>query len=85
MEHSHEEVLLERRGALGHILLNRPRAINALTHGMIKTITYALDQWERDDTVTTVLLSGAGERGLCAGGDIVGIYYDALAGGDGTL
>lgn len=84
MEHSDDEVLVERRGALGHIILNRPRAINALTHGMVKTMSYALDQWERDDTVKTVLLSGAGERGLCAGGDIVGIYHDAIAGGDGT-
>lgn len=84
MEHSDEEVLVDRRGALGHLILNRPRAINALTHGMVKTMAHALDEWERDDTVQTVLLSGAGERGLCAGGDIVGIYHDSRAGGDAT-
>lgn len=84
MEHSDEEVLVTRRGALGHITLNRPRAINALTHGMVKTMAHALDQWERDDEIETVLLTGAGERGLCAGGDIVGIYHDAIAGGEGT-
>lgn len=84
MEHSDNEVLVERRGALGHIILNRPRAINALTHGMVKTIAHALNEWERDDAIQTVLLTGAGERGLCAGGDIVGIYHDALAGGDAT-
>ncbi|MEO7350021.1 MAG: enoyl-CoA hydratase/isomerase family protein [Terrimesophilobacter sp.] len=84
MEQSDNEVLVEHRGALGHIILNRPRAINALTHGMVKTIAHALHEWERDGAVETVLLTGAGERGLCAGGDIVGIYHDALAGGNAT-
>ena len=75
------EVLLERRGHLGHIILNRPRAINALTANMVTLISDALDSWEHDDGVATVLLSGAGERGLCAGGDIVAIYRDAGNGG----
>lgn len=84
MDHSDDEVLVQRRGNLGHIILNRPRAINALTHRMVKTMAHALDQWERDNDVVTVLLSGAGERGLCAGGDIVGIYHDSINGGDAT-
>ena len=84
MEQSDNEVLVERRGALGHLILNRPRAINALTHGMVVTMARALDEWEQDDAVKTVLLSGAGERGLCAGGDIVSMYHDALAGGEAT-
>ncbi len=76
-----EDVLFERRGRLGHIVLNRPKAINALTHGMVQTIAATLDGWEHDDSVSTVLITGAGERGLCAGGDIVAIYTDAKAGG----
>lgn len=75
------EVRFERRGHLGRIILNRPRAINALTAAMIALIRNALDEWEHDDGVATVLLSGAGERGLCAGGDIVAIYRDAGSGG----
>ena len=75
------EVRLERSGHLGHIILNRPRAINALTSAMVSLISAALDEWEHDDGVATVLLSGAGERGLCAGGDIVAIYRDAGNGG----
>ncbi len=75
------EVLVERRGRLGHMVLNRPKAINALTHAMVLTIAATLDEWEKDDSVSTVLITGAGERGLCAGGDIVAIYRDALAGG----
>jgi enoyl-CoA hydratase len=78
------EVLIERRGVLGHIILNRPKAMNALTAGMIASIARALDDWEQDDSVAAVLLTGAGERGLCAGGDIVAMYHDAVAGGAET-
>ena len=81
-EPSEPEVLLARTGHLGHIILNRPAAINALTGTMVSLIAAALEDWEHDDGVATVLLSGAGERGLCAGGDIVAIYRDAA--GDGT-
>lgn len=84
MQHLDDEVLVERRGALGHLTLNRPGAINALTRRMVNSIAHALDEWEHDDSIHTVLLTGAGERGLCAGGDIVGIYHDAIAGGDAT-
>jgi enoyl-CoA hydratase len=78
------EILIRRDGRLGHIILNRPRAMNALTHGMVNTIASTLAEWEEDDDVSTVLLSGAGERGLCAGGDIVAIYRDILDGGQET-
>jgi enoyl-CoA hydratase len=74
------EVLFERRGRLGHVILNRPRAINALTTGMVLAIQPQLDAWAADDSVETVLLTGAGERGLCAGGDIVSLYNDAKSG-----
>lgn len=78
------EVLTRRVGAVGHILLNRPQALNALTHGMVTTISATLAEWAADEAVESVLIYGAGDRGLCAGGDIVGIYRDALAGTDGT-
>jgi enoyl-CoA hydratase len=58
--------------------------MNALTHGMVKAITAALTEWETDDGVSTILLTGAGEKGLCAGGDIVAIYHDALDHGNET-
>lgn len=74
-------VLTDTRGRVGHILLNRPKAINALTQEMVELIDAALTAWEHDDEVQTVLLTGSGERGLCAGGDIVALYEDAKAGG----
>lgn len=76
------DVLFSHRGRLGEILLNRPQAINALTHPMVTAIQAQLDVWADDDSVQTVLLVGAGERGLCAGGDIVALFRDAT-GGDG--
>ena len=79
---SEENVLVERVGRAGHIILNRPRAINALSHDMVRTFAKALTRWEQDDAVGAVVVSGAGERGLCAGGDIRSIYESA-EGGDG--
>ncbi|MFT2018232.1 enoyl-CoA hydratase/isomerase family protein [Streptomyces sp. 796.1] len=74
-------VLTQVRGQVGTLTLNRPRALNALTHAMVRDLTDALTAWEQDDTVRAVLLTGAGERGLCAGGDIRAIYEDARVGG----
>jgi enoyl-CoA hydratase len=85
MSTTHEPpVLFHRRGHLGHIELNRPKAINALTLQMVHLIAAQLTAWADDDSVRQVLLTGAGERGLCAGGDIVAMYRDALAGGSDT-
>ncbi|MEU2294430.1 enoyl-CoA hydratase/isomerase family protein [Streptomyces bacillaris] len=78
-------VLLETRGRSLHINLNRPRAINALTHTMVRLIDEALTAAERDGTVTSVVLTGAGERGLCAGGDIRALHDDTRAGGRASL
>lgn len=75
------EVIVRRDGHAGHLVLNRPRAINALTHTMVRIIRDALDAWIDDPSVHTVVLSGAGERGLCAGADIVALWKDAKAGG----
>jgi enoyl-CoA hydratase len=77
-------VLVERRGRLGVLTLNRPRAINALTHEMVGLLQAALDAWAEDPQVETVVLTGSGERGLCAGGDIVSIHRDAVTGGTGS-
>ena len=71
------EVLLQRDGPLARIILNRPKALNALTHAMIRSIAAALTEWAGDPSVQTVLLTGSGDRALCAGGDIVSIYRDA--------
>ena len=78
------EVLAEQRGQLGILILNRPKAVNALTAGMVHAMLAQLADWAEDHTVSTVLVQGAGTRGLCAGGDIVAIYRDMLTGGSRT-
>ncbi|MGW9636007.1 enoyl-CoA hydratase/isomerase family protein [Nocardiopsis alba] len=83
MSTTEEKVLVRVEGRLGRLTLNRPRAINALDHEMVTVLHQALAAWEHDDTVTAVLIDGAGERGLCAGGDIRAIAAGARA-GDGS-
>ncbi|UKA63142.1 enoyl-CoA hydratase/isomerase family protein [Arthrobacter sp. FW306-04-A] len=78
------EVLVEKRGHLGVVTLNRPQAVNALTAGMVHAMLEQLTAWAVDDAIKTVLVHGAGDRGLCAGGDIVAIYDDMLRHGDQT-
>jgi len=74
-------VLAAVDGRVGRLVLNRPRAINALTHEMVRTIRRVLGEWAADPAVRAVVLTGSGERGLCAGGDIVAMYHDGIARG----
>jgi enoyl-CoA hydratase len=64
------EIVCRREGAAGTILLNRPRALNALNREMIDGMRAALDAWENEPGVRHVVIRGAGERAFCAGGDI---------------
>ncbi|WP_076829355.1 enoyl-CoA hydratase/isomerase family protein [Frankia sp. CcI49] len=79
------EVVRVVRGRVGRLTLNRPKAINALSHPMVDAMDAALRDWEHDDQVDAVLVDGAGERGLCAGGDIRSFHADACSGGTGSL
>ena len=74
------EIDIRRQGSLGRITLNRPRAINALTLGMLLAIDAALDAWADEPAIAAILIDGAGERGLCAGGDIRFLYDSVRAG-----
>ncbi len=74
-------VVVAREGRIGRILLNRPKALNALDHAMIVAMTDALVAWRDDPLVHAVVLEGAGDRAFCAGGDIRAIRMHALAGG----
>jgi len=76
-----DSVLVHTKGLAGYLTLNRPKALNALNHAMVSRIDRALTEWEQDPAVRTVVLTGAGERGLCAGGDIRSIYEDVRSGG----
>jgi enoyl-CoA hydratase len=75
------EVHVRVVGTLGLLTLNRPSALNALTHEMVTTMRAALDDWATRDDVLAVAVAGEGDRGLCAGGDIVSLHAEATSGG----
>jgi enoyl-CoA hydratase len=76
-----DEILTRTDNGVGFVVLNRPKAINSLTHTMVTTMHAVLAEWEHDNDIHTVVVEGAGERGLCAGGDIVAIYHSIRADG----
>ncbi|WP_288900844.1 enoyl-CoA hydratase/isomerase family protein [uncultured Sneathiella sp.] len=76
------EILFEIRGAIGLVTLNRPKALNALTHEMCLALDAKLKEWETEAGVQAVLIEGAGEKAFCAGGDIVKLYNEGKSGGD---
>lgn len=74
-----DEIRFERIGKAGVVTLTRPKALNALTHGMVKALASALDAWEIDPAVALVVVRGEG-RAFCAGGDILAVYEAGRAG-----
>ncbi|HET9173161.1 MAG TPA: enoyl-CoA hydratase/isomerase family protein [Actinospica sp.] len=74
------EILLHTEGHAAYLTLNRPKAINALTHAMCLRIAAALDAWRADASIETVVITGAGDRGLCAGGDIRAVRDAVITG-----
>lgn len=76
-----QDVLARRNGAVGHIALNRPRALNALTQAMCEAISAALLEWRDDSAIDVVILDHAEGRGFCAGGDVAMVRRSALEDG----
>lgn len=74
------EVLFEARQGVGFIILNRPKALNALTQSMIHQISPQLAAWQEDHSIKAVVVRGSGERAFCAGGDVRAVWQ---AGKDG--
>lgn len=81
MQADSQEILTRVHDGVGYITLNRPSAINSLNHTMVTAMHQTLSDWAGDDDVRAVVVDGAGERGLCAGGDVVAIYHSARADG----
>ena len=74
------EIHVSRRGAIGHILLDRPKALNAVTLTMVRAISWALDEWRADAAVKAVVVEAVGEKAFSAGGDIRQLYEQGRAG-----
>ena len=75
------DVLAEVRNHIGHLTLNRPAGLNAITLDMVRLLQQQLDAWASDADVHAVVLRGAGEKAFCAGGDIRSLY-DSYKSGD---
>jgi enoyl-CoA hydratase/carnithine racemase len=77
---SHAEILFEKRGAAGLVTLNRPAALNAVTHAMVLALRAQLDVWAEDASITRVVIQAAPGRAFSAGGDIRHLYDLGRAG-----
>lgn len=75
-----DQIISRVVGNLGHITLNRPQALNALTQEMVDEITRLMVAWEADDGIGAVLIDGAGDRAFCAGGDVILLHDSGKAG-----
>ncbi|MEM6474626.1 MAG: enoyl-CoA hydratase/isomerase family protein [Pseudomonadota bacterium] len=73
-----QDVLTSKTGPIGHISLNRPKALHALTLDMCHAMSAALTEWAQDDAVEAVILDHHDGRGFCAGGDIAFLRDSAI-------
>lgn len=74
------DILFDRQGAAGLVTLNRPQALNAVTHDMVRALTETLEAWANDPRVTRVVVTGTGKRAFSAGGDLRALYEMGRAG-----
>lgn len=74
------DIEIRIEGRAGRITLNRPAALNALTHEMALAIDAGLKTWRADPAVAVVLVDAAGDRAFCSGGDIADLYAEGRKG-----
>jgi len=77
---SEPDILFECKGVAGQVMLNRPHALNAVSHAMVRALAQQLDEWESDPTVTRVIVTARGGRAFSAGGDLRDLYDLGRAG-----
>ena len=66
---TYQNILVETRGAVGLITLNRPQALNALCDALVRELGAALDEFENDSAIGAIVLTGS-EKAFAAGADI---------------
>ena len=79
---TNNDLVVDIRNHIAHLTLNRPKALNALTHDMITSMAALLAEWATDENIYAIVVRGAGERAFCAGGDIRALYDLARRGED---
>jgi enoyl-CoA hydratase len=80
-----DSVIATRDGRVGRLLVNRPKALNALDLPMIRALTRILLDWREDPHIHAVVIAGAGGRAFCAGGDIRAVRNASLQGDTATI
>jgi len=73
-----DEITFAVEAGLATITLSRPKALNALTHEMIRAMAPKLEAWEDDDAVKAVVIKGEGEKAFCAGGDVRAVWSSIM-------
>jgi enoyl-CoA hydratase/carnithine racemase len=73
-----KEIATSNGRIIGHIILNTPAKLNALTLEMVDLMLLQLTQWQYDDNLVLVLISGSGDKAFCAGGDVQALYQAAI-------
>jgi len=76
---SYSEITYSVEGSVAVITLNRPEAMNALTHKTHQELRQAITESDKDDNIRVIVLTGAG-RGFCSGDDVKVI----MGGGEGA-
>lgn len=79
---SYETIAFERRDRAACVTLNRPERLNAINHQMMAELTDAYQRIENDPDIWVYIVTGAGERALCAGADVSVIPDSRLPGQD---
>jgi enoyl-CoA hydratase/carnithine racemase len=74
-----DEILFEARNHVGLITLNRPTALNALSHAMVREMYAQLQEWAQDGSIYAVAVKGAGAKAFCAGGDVRAVRASFIA------
>src|ERR1700741_1545032 len=69
-----KDVLFRVVNRVATVTLNRPAALNALSHAMVRELAVLLERVRTDDGIVALVLEGAGPKGFCAGGDVRAIY-----------
>lgn len=76
------DLLVRKTGKAGYVTLNRPNALNALTHQMCLDLEAAMTKWIVEYTTELLVIDAVGDKAFCAGGDIVSIYNEGKGGND---
>lgn len=66
---AYTSILVETRGRVGLVTLNRPQALNALNHALMRELMDALDAFDKDDAIGAMVITG-NDKAFAAGADI---------------